>query len=439
MSSINLEPQLTSIAGQTPAERGISTMAQHLVASEILKIAGEIRALVAGGAEVLNLTVGDFAPKEFPIPTKLAQGIKDALDQGHTNYPPSSGVDECRQAVKELFKERLGLDYPLSSVLIAGGARPMIAGTYYALVNPKDAVVYSVPSWNNNHYCSLTGAERIEVPATAETGFFPRVTDLAPYLERARLIVINTPLNPTGTLMAREDLKALSLAIVAENKRRQAVKQPALYLMFDQVYWMLTAPGRTHETPVGLVPEMAPYTVFVDGISKAFAATGLRVGWAVGPTDVIERMAAILTHVGAWAPRAEQVATARLLRDRAHVDEYLANMNRAVFERLGILADGVRALEREGFPVAVVAPAGAIYASVKVDILGKKAPDGKVLRTDEDIRGFLLKHAGLAVVPFLAFGLREDTQWFRASIGAVSVAELKSGLTRLRGALASLS
>jgi aspartate aminotransferase len=439
MSSINLEPQLTSIAGQTPAERGISTMAQHLVASEILKIAGEIRALVAGGAEVLNLTVGDFAPKEFPIPTKLAQGIKDALDQGHTNYPPSSGVDECRQAVKELFKERLGLDYPLSSVLIAGGARPMIAGTYYALVNPKDAVVYSVPSWNNNHYCSLTGAERIEVPATAETGFFPRVTDLAPYLERARLIVINTPLNPTGTLMAREDLKALSLAIVAENKRRQAVKQPALYLMFDQVYWMLTAPGRTHETPVGLVPEMAPYTVFVDGISKAFAATGLRVGWAVGPTDVIERMAAILTHVGAWAPRAEQVATARLLRDRAHVDEYLANMNRAVFERLGILADGVRALEREGFPVAVVAPAGAIYASVKVDILGKKAPDGKVLRTDEDIRGFLLKHAGLAVVPFLAFGLREDTQWFRASIGAVSVAELKSGLVRLRGALASLS
>lgn len=102
--------------------------------------------------------------------------------------------------------------------------------------------------------------------------------------------------------MAREDLKALSLAIVAENKRRQAVKQPALYLMFDQVYWMLTAPGRAHETPVGLVPEMAPYTVFVDGISKAFAATGLRVGWAVGPTDVIERMAAILTHVGAGHP-----------------------------------------------------------------------------------------------------------------------------------------
>jgi aspartate aminotransferase len=133
------------------------------------------------------------------------------------------------------------------------------------------------------------------------------------------------------------------------------------------------------------------------------------------------------------------VATARLLRDRAHVDEYLANMNRAVFARLGILADGVRALEREGFPVAVVAPAGAIYASVKVDILGKKGPDGKVLRTDEDIRGFLLKHAGLAVVPFLAFGLREDTQWFRASVGAVSVAELQSGLTRLKGALASLS
>ena len=204
--------------------------------------------------------------------TDLAKPVLSEVEQRLVDSAPevTLSVDVVLKAASERtglgnfcaedFKERLGLDYPLSSVLIAGGARPMIAGTYYALVNPKDAVVYSVPSWNNNHYCSLTGAERIEVPATAETGFFPRVTDLAPYLERARLIVINTPLNPTGTLMAREDLKALSLAIVAENKRRQAVKQPALYLMFDQVYWMLTAPGRTHETPVGLVPEMAPYS-----------------------------------------------------------------------------------------------------------------------------------------------------------------------------------
>ncbi|MFO0725782.1 MAG: aminotransferase class I/II-fold pyridoxal phosphate-dependent enzyme [Myxococcota bacterium] len=437
MSTIDVKNLLAKVSGQTPAERGISTMAQHLVASEILKIAGEIRAMVQEGAQILNLTVGDFAPKEFPIPAQLGAAIKEALDQGHTNYPPSSGVDECRQAVRELFKDRLGLDYPLSSILVAGGARPMIAGTYYALINPGDAVVYSVPSWNNNHYCSLTGAERIEIPATAETGFFPRIQDLAPHLSRARMVAINTPLNPTGTVMGREDLRALSQAIVAENERRKG-KLPALYLMFDQVYWMLTAPGQIHENPVSLVPEMAPYTVFVDGISKCFAATGLRVGWAVGPTDVIERMAAILTHVGAWAPRAEQVATAKLLRDRPAVEEFLGTMNRSVFARLDALAAGVRALKAEGFPVDAVAPQGAIYLSVKVDVRGRTAPDGSVIRTDEDIRRFLLKHAGLAVVPFQAFGLREDTQWFRASVGAVSLAEVETGLTRFKKALTSL-
>lgn len=89
--------------------------------------------------------------------------------------------------------------------------------------------------------------------------------------------------------------------------------------MYNQVYWMLTFRGARHHTPVSLVPELAPYTIFVDGISKSFAATGLRVGWATGPKDVIQRMSAILTHLGAWAPRAEQLATARLLRDPAEV------------------------------------------------------------------------------------------------------------------------
>ncbi|MCC7386098.1 MAG: aminotransferase class I/II-fold pyridoxal phosphate-dependent enzyme [Deltaproteobacteria bacterium] len=413
-------------------------MARQLIASEILKIAGEIRAMVAEGAQVLNLTVGDFAPAEFPIPGALGTGIKDALDQGHTNYPPSSGMLECREAVRELFRDRLGLDYPVSSVLIASGARPMIAGIYLALIDPGDEVVYGVPSWNNNHYCTLTGARAMEITATRETGFFPRVSDFEPHLPTARLLCLNTPQNPTGTMMQAKELDDLSRAIVTENRRRERAGQPALYVMFDQVYWMLTAKGRRHENPVSLVPEIAPYTIFVDGISKCFAATGVRVGWAVGPTDVIERMAAILTHIGAWAPRAEQVAVAKLLRDRPTVDAYLENMKAEVFTRLERLAAGIAALKKEGHPVDAVAPAGAIYLSIKVDVAGRTTPDGKRLETDEDIRGFLLKHAGMAVVPFQAFGVREDSGWFRASVGAVKLAELEQGTARLRSALAAL-
>lgn len=429
---------LTEAVAPGLAARGISSMAQKLIASEILKIAGEIRALVAGGAEILNLTVGDFAPKEFPIPEALARGVTAALAAGHTNYPPSSGMEDCRQAVRALFKDRLGLDYPVSSVLIASGARPMIAGIYYALISPGDEVVYGVPSWNNNHYCTLTGARAIEVETTAEQGFFPRLADLEQHLGTARLVCLNTPNNPTGTAIDAAALESLSRGIVVENVRRKAAGRAPVYLMFDQVYWMLTAPGTRHVNPVSLVPEMAAYTIFVDGISKAFAATGLRVGWAVGPTDVIERMAAILTHIGAWAPRAEQVATAQLLNDTAAVDTFLAHMNREVFERLDILANGVRRLAAAGHPVEAVAPAGAIYLSVRVGIAGRTTSDGKLLATDEDIRGFLLKHAGLAVVPFQAFGVKKDSGWFRASIGAVSKRELEQGLLRLEKALASL-
>jgi aspartate aminotransferase len=429
---------IARIEGKTAEARGIGNMARRLIGSEILKIAAEIRELVAAGDKVLNLTVGDFSSKEFPVPAELAAGISQAIAEGHTNYPPAEGVKECREAVRDLFQRRLGLSYPLESILVAGGARPMIATTYLALVNPGDRVIYNVPSWNNNHYCTLSGAEAVEVVTHPSHGFLPTAADLAPRLDRAKLICLNTPQNPTGTVMSADDLGSISRLIVEENKKREAAGATPVYLMFDQVYWWLTFGGVKHTTPVGLVPEMAPYTIFVDGISKGFASTGLRVGWAVGPTDVIARMSALLTHLGAWAPRAEQIATARFLGEDATIDAYLARIRRGVDGRLEILANGISALKAKGHPVEAIAPAGAIYLSLRIGIAGRKAPGGKVLATDEDVRKYLLSEAGIALVPFQAFGLREDTGWFRASVGAVSASDCESIGPRLQAALEKL-
>jgi aspartate aminotransferase len=426
------------LEGQTAEARGIGSMARKLIGSEILKIAGEIRELVASGAEVLNLTVGDFSSKEFPIPEELAAGITQAVADGHTNYPPAEGVRECREAVRDLFRRRLGLAYPLESILVAGGARPMIATTYLALVNPGDRVVYNVPSWNNNHYCTLSGAEAVEVVTQPQHGFLPTAADLAPHLDRAKLICLNTPQNPTGTVMSAGELGAIARLVVDENRRREASGATPVYLMFDQVYWWLTFRGTTHTTPVGLVPEVAPYTIFVDGISKGFASTGLRVGWAVGPKDVIARMSALLTHLGAWAPRPEQIATARFLADDATVDAYLARIRQGVEARLEILAGGVEELKVKGHPVEAIAPAGAIYLSLRIGIVGRTAPGGRLLATDEDVRKYLLSEAGIGLVPFQAFGLREDTGWFRASVGAVSASDCRSIGPRLQAALQKL-
>jgi aspartate aminotransferase len=238
--------------------------------------------------------------------------------------------------------------------------------------------------------------------------------------------------------MTREQVLGISEAVVAENERRAAQGRPPCYLMYDQVYWMLTAPGKRHYTPPELVPEMARYTIFVDGISKAFAATGVRVGWAVGPTDVIDRMSAILGHVGAWAPRAEQIATAHLLEDREAIESYLAVLRTGLARRLDALHDGFQAMKASGLPVDSLSPEGAMYLTVRIAPFGRRTPEGIELRTNEDVRRYVLESAGVGVVPFQAFGVPGDDGWFRLSVGAVSEREIREALPRLAESLRAL-
>jgi aspartate aminotransferase len=208
--------------------------------------------------------------------------------------------------------------------------------------------------------------------------------------------------------------------------------------MWDQVYWMLTFGEARHHTPPELVPESAAYTIFVDGISKAFAATGLRVGWAVAPPHVAGPMRDILGHVGAWAPRAEQVAVAELLANVKAIAAFHETMIQGLRLRLNRLHDGFQALARAGLPVDCFPPQGAIYLSVRFDLIGRKL-GGVTLSTNEAIREALLSEAGFAVVPFQAFGLKEETGWMRLSVGAISPEAIDAGLARVRALLERVS
>lgn len=415
----------------------VSAMAGGLVGSEILKIAGDVRAMVAEGVEVCNLTVGDFGPAEFRIPPFLESAIGEALRAGETNYPPSEGIGALRAAVSGFYERRLGLRYAPESVLVTGGSRPGIYAVYRTLVDPGDRVVYPVPSWNNNHYVHLVGAEGVPVVCRSEDAFLPTRELLEPVIGGARLLALNSPLNPTGTAFTAEALGEICDLVLEENRRRGPGERP-LYVMYDQVYWMLTFPPAVHVDPVSLRPEMEPFTVYVDGISKAFAATGVRVGWTAGPADVTGRMASVLGHVGAWAPRAEQVATARLLPEDAVIDTYHATMKEGVRARLDALYAGLLRLREAGLPVDAIVPMGAIYLSARFELHGRASPAGEALRTNDDIRRYLLEAAGLAVVPFQAFGMPEDTGWFRLSVGAVSLPEVEAMFVRLREALQAL-
>lgn len=416
----------------------LTSFAEGLKGSAILGIAAEIRELIAQGQPILNLTVGDFHPAQFRIPRALEDGIVAALRAGEANYPPPIGIEPLRRAIAGFYQQRGGRAVEIDNVVVAAGARPVIYAAYRALVEAGDRVVFGVPGWNNEYYCDMVGAEQVRVACPKEAGFLPTAKALAPHLRGARLVALNSPLNPAGSSLAAEELAAICDAVLEENARRGASERP-LYMLYDQVYWMVTTPGTVHADPLVLRPAMAPYLVTIDAISKAFAATGLRVGWALAPPHIVKAINKINGHVGAWAPRPEQAATARFLEDSEAVDAYIAGMRREAGARLAVVHEGMQAMRAKGLPVDSLKPQGAIYASVRFALHGRQTPAGATLTSDDDVRRYLLQAAQVGIVPFAAFGAAGGEGWFRVSIGVASVAELQALMPRLEQAVAAIA
>ncbi|MCC3156969.1 aminotransferase class I/II-fold pyridoxal phosphate-dependent enzyme [Hymenobacter sp. 15J16-1T3B] len=415
----------------------VSKMAGSLIGSEIIKIGNEVNDMIRKGEQICNLTIGDFDSGIFPIPQELEAGITAAYQAGNTNYPPANGVLDLRQSVSQFLADRLGLQYSPNDILVAGGSRPLIYATYMALIDPGDKVVFPVPSWNNNHYCHLSGAQQGLVETRPENNFMPTAAEVAPHLAGATLLALCSPLNPTGTVFSRADLEEICDLVIAENQRRGPDEKP-LYIMYDQIYWLLTFGDTEHFDPVNLRPELREYVIYIDGISKALAATGVRVGYAFGPSLIIDKMKAILGHIGAWAPKAEQVATAHYLPQQAQVDGFVSGFRDKIQASLDALYHGLQALQQQGYPVQAVEPMGAIYLTIKLDVLGKTTPAGQTLRTTQELTSYLIGEARLALVPFSAFGTAPTAPWFRASVGGASLESIQAALPRLKAALDAL-
>src|ERR1700712_4009085 len=300
----------------------VSVLAHNLSGSEIIKIAGEINELKRQGQNIANLTIGDFDASIYPIPTPLKEGIIDAYNANQTNYPPADGMLNLRESISGFLKDRYDLAYAPNQILVSGGSRPLIYSTYLAVVNPGERAVFPAPSWNNNHYYDLTGAEAVIIPTFPEHNFMPTADSIRPHLKGAALLALCSPLNPSGTMFTKKDLEEICDLVIAENKTRKAGEKP-LYLLYDQIYSQLTFGNNVHYNPVSLRPELKDYTIFIDGASKCFAATGVRVGWGFGPAAIIDNMKAIVGHMGAWSPKAEQVAMANFLKEDNNVNSYL--------------------------------------------------------------------------------------------------------------------
>lgn len=416
----------------------VSEMAETLIGSEIIRLAGKINEKIKKGEKIYNLTIGDFNPHIFPIPDELEQEIIKAYKEKETNYPPANGIAPLRNAVSEFIKTHGELMYDPEEILIAAGARPLIYATFQTIVQPGDTVIFPIPSWNNNHYTHLSRSTPAAITASPENNFMPKAKDIEPYIHEASLISLCSPLNPSGTMFSKEDLTDICNMIVEENNSRSENQRP-VYLLYDRIYNVLTFGDYKHYDPVTLNPEMRNYTISIDGISKSFAATGVRVGWAFGPQRIIDKMKSILSHLGAWAPKAEQVAVAKYLMQKENVNRFLTEFKSQVQDRLNTFYEGIMSLKAEGHKIDAIAPQAAIYLTVKLALHGMKKPDGSILNTTRDITKYILEEAKIALVPFSAFGDSDNSAWYRLSVGTCRMEEVGKVVESLRKALEKLT
>ncbi len=416
----------------------LSKAAENMQGSEIVKLGNAIRERIRLGDKIYNFTIGDFNSSVFPIPAVLEDYIIQAYKDGFTTYPLAEGEVDLREAVAAFYAEKLGIDYGLNEIQIASGGRPLIYATFHTLVDPGDKVVYAVPSWNNNHYTNIHQGEHCVIPATAENAFMPTAASIEPHLKGAALLCLCTPQNPTGTTLSDPELKRICELVVEENSRR-GEGEKKLYLLFDQMYWTLNFEEAEQSNPVKLVPAMKDYCIFVDGASKAFASTGIRVGWGAGPAMVIAKMKAIITHMGAWAPMPEQKGVAHFLKNKIAVDNYLDGFRQKILYRLQEIHKGFQQLKTEGFPVECIAPQAAIYLTIQFDLAGRSSADGTILKTQEEVTNYLLEKAGLAIVPFYAFGNDHSSNWYRLSVGTCKEEDIQPMFEKLREALNGLT
>lgn len=391
----------------------LSNVGNNIVGSEIIKISQQIKE-ISKTKKVQNLTIGDFDSNINPIPEKLKEYIVESYNENLTNYPLSAGQLNLRQSVSEYLKKRQGINYNENQILVGAGVRPLIYTVYKTLVNSGEGVIYPVPSWNNNHYSFLHGAVKQEIECEPENSFFPTVMDIDNEInDNTSLICICSPQNPTGRVINPETLKGICELIVNVNKIRVDYEDlRPLYLFFDQIYSDLSVDG-SFVHPLTLCPEIEPYLICVDGVSKSLCATGIRVGWLFGPQDIVNKMTEVFSHIGAWAPKPEQNAVARYLNDYDEMVGFVTTKTKQYSEITNKICNKIDELREKGFRIDCQRPEGGIYISIHFG-------DSLSFPSMETYTKFLIDKCGIGLVPFEFFGSKENRGWFRMSIGGVN-------------------
>ncbi|WP_438859115.1 aminotransferase class I/II-fold pyridoxal phosphate-dependent enzyme [Achromobacter spanius] len=374
--------------------------------------------LRAEGRDIIDFTVGE---PDLPTPAHIVQAGIDALNSGDIRYTASAGAKPLLEAVRAKFQRENGLDYGLDELIVGVGAKQLIFTALAATVQAGDEVIIPAPYWVSYPDMVLVNEGTPVVLACPEADGFklkPQALEHA-ITPRTKWVLLNTPSNPTGAMYSVEELRALGEVLA---------RHPHVWLMTDEIYEHLAYGDARHASPAAVVPALAGRTLTINGVSKAYAMTGWRLGYAGGPKPLIKAMATLISQstscvsaISQSAARVALTADQRCVSDAATV--FHARRDRIV--ALLNAVPGIRCPE----------PQGAFYVYPSVEgLLGKRTPAGRVLESDLDVVMYLLDEAGVAVLDGAAYGL---SPYLRLSF-ATSMENIEEGCRRINSACAAL-
>ena len=357
--------------------------------SATMAVTDKARALKLAGRDVIGLGAGE---PDFDTPDNIKNAAIEAIRKGQTKYPPVLGIPPLREAIAAKFKRENELTYKPSQVIIGTGGKQVLYNALMATLNPGDEVIIPAPYWvSYPEMVALAGGESVPVVCTAEFGFKLQPAALeAAITPKTKWIILNSPSNPTGSAYTRAELKALTDVLV---------KHPQVWIMTDDMYEHLVYDNFDFTTPAQVEPKLFDRTLTVNGVSKAYCMTGWRIGYAGGPEALIKAMATIQSQSTSNPSSIAQWAAVEALNGP---QDFIAANNKVFKER----RDLVVSMLNQANGIDCPRPEGAFYVYPScAGTIGKTAPSGKKLATDEDFVTELLETEGVAVVQGSAFGL----------------------------------
>lgn len=400
-------------AGFRPASRIAS-----VGVSKILQIGANAAAMKREGLPVIILGAGE---PDFDTPDHIKQAAKAAIDAGETKYTALDGSPALKQAIAAKFQRENGADYAVDEITVATGAKQILFNAFMATIDAGDEVVIPTPYWTSySDIVEVCGGTSVLVPCPAEAGFRLQAEQLEKAITpKTRWVLLNSPSNPSGAAYSADDYRPLIEVLL---------RHPHVWLMVDDMYEHIVYDGFDFVTPVALEPRLKQRTLTINGISKAYAMTGWRIGYAGGPKALIKAMAVIQSQATSCPCSVSQAAAIAALNGP---QDFLKERQVSFKHRRDLVVARLNAIP--GLECRV--PEGAFYTfSGCAGVLDRVTPKGKLLSTDTDFTDYLLEEAHVAVVPGSAFGL---SPFFRISY-ATSEAELVEALNRIERACAAL-